>query len=49
MTANDIQNISVLVTEAVAMLATNAEEMLKFIETDVIKDYDGFVDIVNQY
>lgn len=48
-TANDIQNISVLVTEAVAMLATNAEEMLKFIETDVIKDYDGFVDIVNQY
>lgn len=48
-TANDIQNISALVTEAVTMLAGNAEEMLKFIGTDVIKDYDGFVEIVNQY
>lgn len=48
-TANDIQNISELVTNAVGMLAGNAEEMLKFVETDVIKDYDGFVDIVNQY
>ena len=48
-TANDIQNISVLVTDAVTKLAENAENMLKFIGTDVIKDYDGFVDIVNQY
>lgn len=48
-TANDIQNISVLVTDAVGKLAGNAEEMLKFVGTDVIKDYDGFVDIVNQY
>lgn len=48
-TANDIQNISVLVTDAVSKLAANAEEMLKFVGTDVIKDYDGFVDIVNQY
>ena len=48
-TANDIQNISALVTEAVTMLAGNAEEMLKFIGRDVIKDYDGFVEIVNQY
>lgn len=48
-TANDIQNISVLVTEAVRVLSENAEEMLKFVGTDVIKDYDGFVDVVNQY
>ena len=48
-TANDIQNISVLVTNAVSKLAENAEDMLKFVGTDVLKDYDGFVDIVNQY
>lgn len=48
-TANDIQNISILVTNAVTKLAENAQEMLKFIGTDVIKDYDGFVEIVNQY
>ena len=48
-TANDIQNISGLVTNAVTMLADNAKEMLNFVGTDVIKDYDGFVEIVNQY
>ncbi len=48
-TANDIQNISKLVTDAVSRLAGQAQEMLKFIGTDVIKDYDGFVDVVNQY
>ena len=36
-------------TDAVTKLAENAEDMLKFIGTDVIKDYDGFVDVVNQY
>ena len=48
-TANDIQNISKMVTDAVSRLAGQAQEMLKFIGTDVIKDYDGFVDVVNQY
>ena len=48
-TANDIQNISNLVTSAVTKLAEHAQEMLKFIGTDVIKDYDGFVEVVNQY
>lgn len=48
-TANDIQDISNLVTNAVTKLAKNAEDMLKFIGTDVVKDYDGFVEIVNQY
>lgn len=48
-TANDIQTISNLVTAAVTKLTGHAQEMLKFIGTDVIKDYDGFVEIVNQY
>ena len=48
-TANDIQDISMLVTSAVAKLSENAEDMLKFIANDVVKDYDGFVEIVNQY
>lgn len=48
-TANNIQNISGMVTEAVEKLANNAEEMLKFLDEQVITDYDGFVDIVKQY
>ena len=48
-TANHIQNISNMVTGAVEKLAQNAEEMLKFIDENVVKDYDGFVDIVNCY
>lgn len=48
-TAGNIQNISKLVTAAVDRLAKNAEEMLRFIDEKVLKDYDGFVDIVEQY
>ena len=48
-TANSIQEISVLVTEAVEKLAQNAQEMLDFIGKDVINDYDEFVEIVTQY
>ena len=48
-TANDIQNISNIVMHAVTSLAKNANQMLDFVGTDVIKDYDAFVDIVNQY
>lgn len=48
-TANSIQQISVLVTEAVERLAQNAQQMLDFIGKDVISDYDGFVEIVTQY
>ena len=48
-TANSIQEISVLVTEAVEKLAQNAQEMLDFIGKDVISDYDEFVEIVTQY
>lgn len=48
-TANDIQDISNLVTGAVNRLADNAQKMLDYIGTDVMKDYDTFVGIVNQY
>ena len=48
-TANDIQDISRFVTAAVAKLALNARQMLDFMGNDVIKDYDSFVEIVNQY
>ena len=48
-TANNIQEISEIVTVAVEKLAKNAENMLKFVDEKVIKDYDGFVEIVDQY
>lgn len=48
-TANSIQEISVLVTEAVEKLSQNAQKMLDFIGKDVISDYDEFVEIVTQY
>ena len=48
-TANNIQNISDIVTEAVGRLAENAEAILKFIDENVMKDYDDFVEVVDQY
>ena len=48
-TANDIQDISNLVTNAVTRLTNNSRQMLDFVEKDVIKDYDSFVGVVNQY
>ncbi len=48
-TANNIQHISVAVTQAVEELARNANEMLNFIDTAVLVDYDKFVDIASQY
>lgn len=48
-TANNIQEISVLVTEAVNALAANANEMLEFIDGTVLGDYDKLVDVANQY
>lgn len=47
--ANNIQSISNLVTAAVEKLALNAENMLQFIDENVMKDYDGFVDVANNY
>lgn len=48
-TANNIQEISTLVTEAVNALAGNANEMLGFIDGTVLNDYDKLVDVANQY
>lgn len=48
-TANNIQSISQLVTDAVEKLAKNAVDMLQFIEQKVLKDYDSFVEVANQY
>ena len=48
-TANNIQNISDIVTEAVERLARNAGEILEFIDKNVMEDYDDFVEVVEQY
>ena len=48
-TANNIQQISSLVIEAVDKLANNANGMLEFIDGTVIADYDKLVDVANQY
>lgn len=46
---NNINNISNLVLNAVEMLAKNAEEMLRFVDEKIIKDYEGFVEVASQY
>lgn len=48
-TANNIQMISNQVTGAVERLADNAETMLRFIDERIMKDYDGFVEVVGHY
>jgi len=48
-TANNIQNISKLVTDAVDKLSSNAENILKFIDEKIMKDYDSFVEVAGQY
>lgn len=47
--ANSIQEISSLVIEAVNKLVNNAKEMLEFMDSNVVKDYDSFVEIMNRY
>lgn len=48
-TANNIQSISNMVTGAVQRLADNAEGMVRFVDEKVMKDYDEFVAVVEQY
>lgn len=48
-TVKEIQTITKVVVESVNSLSINAEEMLSFIETNVIKDYDNLVNIGDQY
>lgn len=48
-TANKIQDIAHTVTEAVHKLAEDADSMVKFIDADIMNDYDNFVMVVEQY
>ena len=48
-TANDIQEISRLVIDAVKQLTDNADEMLTFTDTTVMNDYKVFLDATKQY
>lgn len=48
-TANNIQNISHLVTESVGQLAEDAKKMLNFVDTSILNDYDKFVDTAEHY
>ena len=48
-TANSIQEISQTVTMSVKKLADSASEMLDFVDTTIINDYDKFVDIIDKY
>ena len=48
-TAGNIQKISQEVTQAVSDLSRSATEVLDFINTTVIGDYDAFVNMGNQY
>lgn len=48
-TASNIQEISQLVTAAVNRLADAASDMLAYVKSDVVKDYDSFVKIAGQY
>ena len=47
--ANGIQEISVKVISAVDKLITNSKSMLQFMDSNVLKDYDSFVEIMEQY
>ncbi len=48
-TANNIQEISAIVTNAVNELTDSADAMLKFVDEQVLNDYDKFVDVAAQY
>lgn len=47
--ANSIQEISNLVVTAVESLIESSEEMLAFMDDTVLKDYDSFAEIMEQY
>ncbi len=47
--ASNIKGISELVTKSVESLSSNAEEMLQFVEENVIHDYEGFAEATEEY
>ncbi len=48
-TANSIQEISKMVTDAVEGLADNAEEMMRYVNETVLGDYDSMVETGERY
>lgn len=48
-TANHIQDINAMVTQAVRDLSSNADDMLSYIEGTVMSDYEKFVNTSEQY
>ena len=48
-TANNIQNINSMVTVAVKELIKNSNELVDYINNNILPDYDGFVDSGKQY
>lgn len=48
-TANNIQEISVMVMNAVEELSKNAGMMIDFVDSTVLKDYDAFVNMTDVY
>lgn len=47
--ANSIQEISEQVIASVTLLSDNASGMIGFVNSNIIADYDKFVDIINDY
>lgn len=48
-TASNIQNINNMVTAAVHELVRNSDEIVKYINEEILPDYDGFVQSGKQY
>lgn len=48
-TANNIQSINAMVTQAVNELADNSNAIVEYIDQTIMPDYDGFVDTGMQY
>ncbi len=48
-TVTEIQNVTVTVTESVENLTRNSNELLKFVSSDVNKDYRAMLDATIQY
>lgn len=48
-TANSIQSISGIVTEAVTSLSENATGMIEFVNSNIMEDYEKFVQIISEY
>lgn len=48
-TAGAIQKINEKITKSVGSLMDNAEKIVDFINTDIVKDYDSFMMLANKY